>query len=199
MNNIQLVEHEINSKLDTFIGGWFLDDITVCDILIDYHNNNKSVYQGRSYTNGESAINPEIKNSLDCYMDFNLNISNYRNQLQIVLESYIEKYPFCNAYGPFDISEGTIQKYKPGGGFHIYHTERGSSKEPISSRHLVFMTYLNDITDGGETEFYHQKIKIKPQKGLTIIWPADWTHTHRGIPSPSETKYIVTGWYNFIA
>jgi len=41
-------------------------------------------------------------------------------------------------------------------------------------------------------------LKVKPEKGLTLIWPADWTFTHRGIPSMSETKYIVTGWYNYI-
>jgi hypothetical protein len=68
----------------------------------------------------------------------------------------------------------------------------------VLDRHLVFMTYLNDIEDHGETEFYHQMLKIKPEKGLTLIWPADWTFTHRGNPSPSEQKYIVTGWFNYI-
>ena len=60
------------------------------------------------------------------------------------------------------------------------------------------MTYLNDVNDAGETEFLHQNIKIKPEKGLTIIWGADWTFTHRGIPSPTEEKTIVTGWLSFI-
>ena len=59
------------------------------------------------------------------------------------------------------------------------------------------MTYLNDVTHKGETEFFHQKIKIKPEKGLTLIWPTDWTFTHRGIPSPTEEKYIVTGWFEY--
>ena len=59
------------------------------------------------------------------------------------------------------------------------------------------MTYLNDIEDGGETEFLYQKIKVKPRKGLTLIWPVDWTHTHRGIVSPSQEKTIITGWYEF--
>ena len=59
------------------------------------------------------------------------------------------------------------------------------------------MTYLNDINDGGETEFLYQNIKIKPRKGLTLIWPADWTFTHRGNFAPSEEKYIVTGWFNY--
>ena len=63
-------------------------------------------------------------------------------------------------------------------------------------RHLVFMTYLNDVPDGG-TEWYYQDLKLPAEKGLTILWPADWTHTHRGIISMSTTKYIITGWYSY--
>ena len=68
----------------------------------------------------------------------------------------------------------------------------------MCNRHLVFMTYLNDVNNGGETEFLNQRIKFKPQKGLTLVWPADWTHSHRGLVSLTETKYITTGWLNFI-
>jgi hypothetical protein len=59
------------------------------------------------------------------------------------------------------------------------------------------MTYLNDVHDGGETEFLHQKVIVPARKGLTLIWPADWTHVHRGIVSPTEEKYIIGGWFNF--
>ena len=60
------------------------------------------------------------------------------------------------------------------------------------------MTYLNDVEKGGGTEWIHQKLKVKPEKGKTVIWPAEWTHTHRGIVAPKETKYIATGWYGYI-
>jgi tryptophan synthase alpha subunit len=69
---------------------------------------------------------------------------------------------------------------------------------PACDRHLVFMTYLNDITDQGETEFYYQQLKVKPEKGLTLMWGVDWTFTHRGIVSPTQEKYITTGWLSFI-
>ena len=59
------------------------------------------------------------------------------------------------------------------------------------------MTYLNDVTDAGETEFFYQKVKIKPKKGLTVIWPADWTFVHRGNITPTQDKYIITGWFNY--
>ena len=45
-------------------------------------------------------------------------------------------------------------------------------------RFFVFMTYLNDVDDGGETYFNHFKIKVKPKYGKTMIWPAEWTHTY---------------------
>ena len=59
------------------------------------------------------------------------------------------------------------------------------------------MTYLNDVSDGGETAFLYQNVKVKPEKGLTLIWPAEWTHTHKGMVSMTQTKYIITGWYSF--
>jgi hypothetical protein len=59
------------------------------------------------------------------------------------------------------------------------------------------MTYLNDVPDAG-TEFKYQKITTQAKKGLTIIWPSDWTHTHKGQISDVNEKYIITGWYSFI-
>ena len=59
------------------------------------------------------------------------------------------------------------------------------------------MTYLNTVREGGSTYFNHYDLEIQPQKGLTLIWPADWTHTHRGLVSQTKEKYIITGWYSF--
>ena len=59
------------------------------------------------------------------------------------------------------------------------------------------MTYLNDVENDGETEFLHYGLKIKPESGKTIIWPAEWTHAHAGEILKVETKYIITGWLCF--
>ena len=58
------------------------------------------------------------------------------------------------------------------------------------------MTYLNDVEDGGETQWLYQGKLVKPKKGLTAIWPTDFTHTHRGVVSPTQRKTIVTGSFN---
>ena len=60
------------------------------------------------------------------------------------------------------------------------------------------MTYLNNVKDGG-TEFKYQNITAPAHKGLTLIWPAIWTHTHRGQISQTESKTIITGWFSYVA
>jgi hypothetical protein len=56
------------------------------------------------------------------------------------------------------------------------------------------MVYLNDVEEGGETEFLYQGLKIKPEKGTLVVWPSSYTHVHRGNPPYSNDKYIITGW-----
>jgi hypothetical protein len=111
---------------------------------------------------------------------------------------YCEEYPEAASNGAFGFQESfNIQHYRPGEGFFKWHTERAQHNPKTVRRHLVYMTYLNTVNDEGYTEFKFQNIKIQPQKGLTLIWPADWTWTHRGITSATEDKYIATGWLGF--
>tara|TARA_R110002020_G_scaffold233112_1_gene444871 strand:- start:1026 stop:1292 length:267 start_codon:yes stop_codon:yes gene_type:complete len=83
--------------------------------------------------------------------------------------------------------------FPPLGGYKEIHHERRTAQK--SRRQLVYMLYLNDVTDGGGTEFINQDIKTQAKKGNLVIWPSDFTHRHRGIVSPTQTKYIATGWF----
>ncbi len=195
-----LNEFFIDCKKENFIAGWFLDDTTVCDSVINFHKQTETVpgVAGIPGQPGKIFIDLKHKDSEDCTL-FGPALTRYCIELQKVLDEYVKKFPYCNFYDPWHCVEPiTVQYYKPGAGYHGIHTERTSKHAPMSTRHIVFMTYLNDVTDGGETEFIHQGIKIKPQKGLTLIWPPDWTYTHRGIVSHTQEKYIVTGWFNFV-
>mgnify|MGYP006089659835 FL=1 len=75
------------------------------------------------------------------------------------------------------------------------HTERAS----LSGLHRVFawMTYLNDVEDGGATHFPHYDLTVQPEAGKTLIWPAEWNHAHAGQVLNSGVKYIITGWMHF--
>jgi Rps23 Pro-64 3,4-dihydroxylase Tpa1-like proline 4-hydroxylase len=91
-----------------------------------------------------------------------------------------------------------VQKTCPAEGYHVWHSERAHGRD--KERVLVYNLYLNDIKDedGGETEFLYQKLRVSPKKNTVVIWPADFTHVHRGNPPlGKEDKYIATGWFYY--
>ena len=190
----------MTQRLDT-IQSQFLSayqiDTSLCDDIIEAFESNPD-YTEAGVAGG--SINPGIKKSHDQVLDrYSYLYKRYMDKLQECLNLYMTEYEYCNKYNPFSITDATnIQKYEPNDGFYSWHTERSGVDPLIRNRHLVFMTYLNVVADGGDTEWFYQDLKIKPKTGLTVIWPADWTFTHRGIPSQTETKYIVTGWFSYI-
>lgn len=186
-----------------FIHQQYLDDISLCDRLVHYHQmhpDKKPGSIGRK-TNGveQQLVIPDIKASTDVILTGSDSIvREYDLQLKIIVDEYIKKFFFANAHAPWRIEESiNLQHYAPNEGYKVWHAERANGKGQNAARHLVFMTYLNDVTDEGGTEFYYQNIKVQPKKGLTLIWPADWTYTHRGVPSPTQDKYVITGWYSY--
>ena len=83
-----------------------------------------------------------------------------------------------------------IQYYPSNGGYKTWHNERDIYSQ--HQRSLVFMTYLNDIPNGGGTEFmWYPDFKVTAKKGLSLIWPTDFTHTHRGVISEHEKLSLI--------
>jgi|LauGreDrversion4_1035100.scaffolds.fasta_scaffold51008_3 hypothetical protein len=118
-------------------------------------------------------------------------------KLQIGIDSYIKKFPMMNNLQNFALEGYNIQRYLPGEGFHNWHCEN-SGYTSTQNRILAFMVYLNDLTDGGGTDFRIQNYTEKAEACKMVIWPAGWTHIHRGQVSETQTKYIITGWYKHI-
>ena len=85
-----------------------------------------------------------------------------------------------------------LKKIPAGGGFHNWHYENGSLS--VATRQFVVQLYLNDDFDGGETEFLYQQRREESVAGDIIIFPASYTHTHRGNPPLGGDKYIATSW-----
>jgi len=89
-----------------------------------------------------------------------------------------------------------MQKTYPQGGYHVWHFEVDRIADV--SRVLAWILYLNDVPEGeGETEFLFQGLRIKPEYGTLVIWPAHFTHVHRGNPVYTTEKYITTGWIEY--
>jgi len=113
----------------------------------------------------------------------------------MALKHYIETTGVSQAFGvdEFHYTSLKIQKTLPTEGYHVWHIEHGKGYEN-EARALVFSVYLNDVEDGGETEFLHFSRRVKPKTGRIVIWPASFPYLHRGNPPLSGEKYILTSW-----
>jgi len=107
---------------------------------------------------------------------------------------YIKNVGADDAYGvPFHFTDLKIQKTLPTEGYHVWHIEHGKGYEN-EPRAFVFSIYLNDVEEGGETEFLHFSKRVKPKTGRIVIWPAGFPYVHRGNSPLSGEKYILTSW-----
>tara|TARA_R100001509_G_C4776495_1_gene184811 strand:- start:49 stop:570 length:522 start_codon:yes stop_codon:yes gene_type:complete len=164
-------------------------DKKICKDLIDCYENNEN----------KTTQNDNFKKMSEIYLNCeDKKLNNYFSALYNILKKYIKKYEYIDkGQEPWYTSPILkIQKYKPGESYFGWHTE-STGYQGNNNRILAFSTFLNDIKKGGETEFFYQKQKIKPETGKTILFPSFWTHTHRGIVT-QETKYIITGWYTYV-
>ena len=190
----------LNDECNDFIWGDFVDESVVVGLEDFWHKQNVlEFHEGMVMRQGDVTVDKSYKDSLDLLIPHQLScpeVVNYLKALQGVLNQYLERFPFCET-SRFQVKEPlSMQWYPKGGGFKQWHTERSNALPGNTYRHLVFMTYLNDVPDGG-TEWYHQQKYVPAQRGYTVIWPADWTFHHRGRVSDTEEKKIITGWFSF--
>ena len=199
MDKITLSKQNSNPN---FIGSWIMSPLSICDELITYFEANRNK-QKKGVTLGGGNL--AIKNSTDISVSpkeiklpGNEVFEKYLNELFSCYKDYVLQWPFLTTFAEdLQIGRFNLQRYQRGQHYQAIHTERSS----LGTHHRVFawMTYLNDvdINEGGSTFFSHYDLKIQPKKGLTLIWPAEWTHAHKGNLLHADSKYIITGWLHF--
>jgi hypothetical protein len=201
-NNEYKFDEDFIGVYDNFISDQW------CDDLIEYFDwcvENNKVWD-RTGENGNTEF---LKKDLAV----NLNPANV-TEITFCndnLHQFIHEFNDCFWSGPYDhyskqfqslsqLARHTIYSYKlqktvPAEGYHVWHCEHASRNS--NSRILVYIVYLNDVEEAGETEFLYQKRRVSPKKGRCVIWPAGFTHPHRGNPPLTQSKYIMTGWIEF--
>ena len=182
-----------------------------CEMVIDHFN---WIQKTRGYGTGSIRNRQEhdnissLQKESDMYfleteqdllvMDNNVAILQEYNRITWECHQKLkEKYGILGDVSPHGMSYSVkIQKYKPSQGYHAWHCD--SDKIVNSRRMLVSTLYLNTVEKGGETEFLYQSMRVTPEQGTLVLWPAYWTHPHRGNPPLEGEKYIMNGWLEYI-
>ena len=167
-----------------------------CKMIIDYMNGSNLLERGEMLC----GVDYSKKDSWDVIMNMNdkTEVNNILyDSLCKCIDDYKIKNPHLNQIRPWKWHPiYNLQKYNPGQGYHGLHCENTSPES--SYRVAVWMFYLNTVTDDGGTYFDNYDFTMNAVEGRCVIWPAYWTHFHKGIVSKTETKYIATGWFNYI-
>ena len=202
----------LNVKIENFIGVFDTDFDT--QPLIDYFNwcnETQSVYHRTRDYGDNPVFMPNTRKDTMAPLNFfsdrtdvdpavyvnkqtnSKYIGMYNGVVNRCLDIYGSEYEQITAYN-LQCSYINVQRSLPKQGYHVWHSEDNSVM--ATRRVLVNMMYLNDVDEGGETEFLYQSMRVQPKKGRVVIWPSGFTHTHRGNPPLTGEKYIATAWYS---
>ena len=175
-----------------------------CRHLVEEFERNQTLGVGTDRQNGEGA-NKHTKNDYQiCSNGKNVNFELFNkeptqtlffNGLQACFEMYSNEFSVIKDT-KINCNNMKMQNTSSGGGYHVWHGEQGNGDQ--ANRGLVYMLYLNTLSleANGETEFLYQQRRINPVENTMVLWPAAFTHAHRGNPVYGDnTKYIVTGWF----
>jgi|TARA_B110000483_G_C18201448_1_gene545434 hypothetical protein len=205
--------NEVNYNFQGFIG-IFENAINhnTCDKIIEHfklvqHNNltlnrqqidqriKKTEKDTLNYFLKDQRFDRDIQETIISKTD-NWILDEFKNSVWGCYNAYSEKFGILNDLGKHSLSTHVkIQKSLPSQGYHMWHCE--SDSMATSHRMALVLMYLNDVDEGGETEFLYQSLRVKPKKGSIIICPADFSHTHRGNPPLAGEKFIITTWIEF--
>ena len=185
MNKKEQIDSQLKDEFKDFTGIYENSvDPRFCDFLVDYMNRSEFVDFKRNASH--------VKDKQICLDGFSpMESHELMKYVRNCLVHYIHEYTYLGNFS-YVSSLVLLQKTEPTQGYHTFHAENVHWN--LESRTMAWMVYLNDVEEGGETEFLYQKLKVKPKKGTVLIWPGGYTHLHRGNPPMSE-KYIATGWW----
>ena len=162
----------LNDECNDFIWGKFIDESVVVGLEEFWHNQNiLNFHEGQVLRQGDVTVDKEYKDSLIFTSPINclrlmcrIICLHYKMCSTHTWRGFLSVRPLVSNQRPL-----SMQWYPKGGGFKQWHTERSNALPGSVYRHLVFMTYLNDVPDGG-TEWYYQQRYVPAQRGYTVIW-----------------------------
>jgi prolyl 4-hydroxylase len=178
-----------HNDLDNFIAGWYINP-DLCDTIVDYFESNRDCFWRDDHNGCDVTFLDSLPEEL---------YAQYIEEMFKVVELYKEKYPlvYKNLY-PWHMTPPMMHRYAIGDAFYRAHCEDDGSPNPeVENRHLSLMTYFKDIDNGGGTYFHNQNLTTPSKKGLTVMFPAAWTHWHNGVVSNTDVKYLTTSFGKF--
>jgi predicted 2-oxoglutarate/Fe(II)-dependent dioxygenase YbiX len=173
-----------------------LPDFLCDDIVTRFEANEADQYAGR--VGAAMNSNTSLKKTTDLIASGKEHWKDVDNNLfrslAMALKEFKDIYPYFGDMSRFKDMGYNLQRYREG---EYYHWHVDADNEALAPRQLVALWYLNDVEEGGETDFIFQNASVTPEKGKLMLFPPFWTHEHRAGVVTKGVKYIATTWITF--
>jgi len=181
--------------IDIYENIWPNPQETINQIEKECSDPNSGVYWERATTIGQgvqqtSRTNKMLGVSYFSQVSNSGVCQNIHNQFNTLLLS--TSIPYATRYY---INEGlwhepySILKYDQGEEYKAHYDGHTAIGRAISA-----VCYLNNDYEGGEIEFVHQGVTIKPEPGMLILFPSNFAYAHIAHPVTKGTKYLLVTW-----
>jgi hypothetical protein len=198
----------MNDSLISQIPNVFSEDL--CKDIIKKFDEDSRKQRGYLVQYNRNIVDTELKNSTELFISSYDDWSNINTRIaesitecvNIYLEELLEYLTIktnlkdaqrnvsCISNGMFDRGY-VISKIDQGNGYPWHNDSVATKDTPSGYRGLLsIITYLNTITEGGETKFIDGFV-AKPEAGKSLVLPATWNTIHTGSTVlTNESKYI---------
>jgi hypothetical protein len=190
-----------NTKLSDLIQQFpkFIDDED-CDILVKWFNDNPDRHiQGQVYGGSGEDFNNQVvldqKKTTQVYPLPEDSISDLMTRIIFAsYDTYSKIHPVPSGQ-PLCAKDYSLRVYRMNDGYFKKHCDQTAGAN--SQRIFGFIAYLNDVVEGGETNFTALGVKGNPEKGNVLIFPCNYLFEHEGCVPISGDKYVMTAFINF--
>ena len=168
---------------------------SLCDQTVELYHNNTQLH--------ERFDNNKIPNFTQFNFTRNMKVNeelhgHLVNSAMSAIKYYKFKVPDSNYFpAKYGFEEFRIKHYT-NDGIDQFDTHVDSVSMQSCKRFLVFFWYLNDVNEGGETEFTNIGLKVSVKKGRLIMFPPFWNFPHKGHPTVSHEKFLLSSYLNYI-
>lgn len=168
-------------------------DQPLCNAIIAAFERDPNKTPGKIGRDGETAQQSDIKSSWDLEIPeqgaWRPLFQQMHSRIQSCVSHYLSASPVLQTF-PLQMTGYKIQMYPRQEGYFRWHAD--STGKGAQSRVAAMVLYLNDVDAGGETEFFHQQVKIPPRAGNLLLFPAGWNYMHCGQVPLSSDKYVIS-------
>ena len=173
-------------------GAFTQDECNTLISQIEYLNQNNLMFYDKESLHNQDHISSNISHAWVVELPAYSRISELIiPKFKPCVDEYLSTFSILNQC-KFILYDLKVKKIPIAGGVQAWHFENGGTM--YSQRTFVVQLYLNDNFQGGETEFLYQNRREEAIAGDVLMFPAGFTHTHRGNPPIGNSKYLVTSW-----